>query len=172
MAPEETAPQRLPWGVAALLLATQDALSARFGAVAVRGELSGFTRAASGHCYFSLKDADGAPALLRCAMFRRAATLLDFQPADGQHQLRVLQVVGAERGGVLLVQGQDLLGAVGAGEQLALFVVEGVGLNGQAGQSADRALTVVDLAGVRQVDDGVDAAPVRHGRDNVGHMFF
>lgn len=75
---------RAPWGVAALLLATSDALAARFGAVAVRGELSGLTRAGSGHVYFSLKDADGAPALLRCAMFRRAATLLDFSPADGQ----------------------------------------------------------------------------------------
>jgi exodeoxyribonuclease VII large subunit len=75
---------RAPWGVAALLVATADALAARFGAVAVRGELSGFSRAASGHCYFSLKDAEGAPALLRCAMFRRAATMLDFAPADGQ----------------------------------------------------------------------------------------
>lgn len=78
------APPRASWGVAALLLATADALAARFGAVAVRGELSGLARAASGHVYFSLKDADGAPALLRCAMFRRAATLLDFAPADGQ----------------------------------------------------------------------------------------
>jgi exodeoxyribonuclease VII large subunit len=76
--------QRAPWGVAALLLATSDALAARFGAVAVRGELSGLSRAASGHVYFSLKDADGAAALLRCAMFRRAASLLDFAPADGQ----------------------------------------------------------------------------------------
>ncbi|MDP3615608.1 MAG: exodeoxyribonuclease VII large subunit, partial [Rubrivivax sp.] len=75
---------RAPWGVAALLVATADVLAARFGAVTVSGELSGFSRAASGHCYFSLKDADGAPALLRCAMFRRAATLVDFAPADGQ----------------------------------------------------------------------------------------
>ncbi|MDO9075060.1 MAG: exodeoxyribonuclease VII large subunit [Rubrivivax sp.] len=82
--PAEAQPARLPWGVAALLLATGDAISARFGAVAVRGELSGFSRAGSGHCYFALKDIDGAPALLRCAMFRRAATLVDFAPADGQ----------------------------------------------------------------------------------------
>ena len=75
---------RSPWSVAALLGATADALAARFGAVAVRGELSGFSRAASGHCYFSLKDSDGAAALLRCAMFRRAALLVDFAPADGQ----------------------------------------------------------------------------------------
>ncbi len=79
---------RAPWGVAALLVATADALAARFGAVTVRGELSGFSRAASGHCYFSLKDADGAPALLRCAMFRRAASLVDFTPADG-HQVEL-----------------------------------------------------------------------------------
>jgi exodeoxyribonuclease VII large subunit len=72
------------WGVSALLLAVGDALQARFGGVAVRGEISGFTRASSGHCYFTLKDADGAPGSLRCAMFRRSASLLDFAAADGQ----------------------------------------------------------------------------------------
>ncbi len=83
-APAMGAVARAPWGVSALLVATGDALAARFGAVSVRGELSGFVRAASGHCYFSLKDADGAAAVLRCAMFRRAASLLDFAAADGQ----------------------------------------------------------------------------------------
>jgi exodeoxyribonuclease VII large subunit len=75
--------QRLVWSVGALLQAIGDALNARFGACTVRGEVAGFGRAPSGHCYFTLKDADGAPALLRCAMFRRAASLLDFDPADG-----------------------------------------------------------------------------------------
>jgi exodeoxyribonuclease VII large subunit len=70
--------------VAALLLAVGDALAARFSACSVQGELSGFTRAASGHCYFTLKDADGAAASVRCAMFRRAASMLDFTPRDGQ----------------------------------------------------------------------------------------
>jgi exodeoxyribonuclease VII large subunit len=74
---------RRVWGVAALLAAVADSLSARFGACVVSGEISGFTRASSGHCYFSLKDADGQTAMLRCAMFRRAAGLLDFSPADG-----------------------------------------------------------------------------------------
>ncbi|MFZ2987403.1 exodeoxyribonuclease VII large subunit, partial [Ideonella sp.] len=72
------------WGVASLLLAVGDALSARFGAVAVRGELSGFTRASSGHCYFTLKDGSGNAAGIRCAMFRRSAQLLAFAPQDGQ----------------------------------------------------------------------------------------
>jgi exodeoxyribonuclease VII large subunit len=80
----EALPGRLVWGVAALLHALGDALAARFAACTVRGEISGFSRAASGHCYFSLKDADGQAALIRCAMFRRAAGLLDFSPAEGQ----------------------------------------------------------------------------------------
>ena len=72
------------WEVSALLLAAQDALQARFGGVGVRGELGSFVRASSGHCYFSLKDGQGQGGLLRCAMFRRAASLLDFTPAEGQ----------------------------------------------------------------------------------------
>lgn len=72
------------WSVGALVHAVSDALAARFSACTVRGEISGFSRAASGHCYLSLKDADGGAALVRCAMFRRAASLLNFAPADGQ----------------------------------------------------------------------------------------
>jgi len=77
------APQRPVWGVAALLAAVSDSLASRFSSCVVGGEISGFTRAASGHCYFSLKDAQGQSALIRCAMFRRAASLLDFAPGDG-----------------------------------------------------------------------------------------
>lgn len=76
--------ERLVWGVSGFVHAISDALTARFASCTVRGELSGFSRAASGHCYLSLKDADGGAALIRCAMFRRAASLLDFVPTDGQ----------------------------------------------------------------------------------------
>ncbi len=69
------------WQVGALCRAVADALDARFNPVAVRGEISGFSRAASGHCYFSIKDDTGQ---IRCAMFRRAASLLDFVPRDGE----------------------------------------------------------------------------------------
>jgi exodeoxyribonuclease VII large subunit len=95
------------------LLAAGDALAARFGAVAVRGEISGFSRAASGHCYLSLKDADGAQALLRCAMFRRAASLLDFDPRDGM-QVEVRGRIGLyePRGELqLVVEAMRRLGA-------------------------------------------------------------
>lgn len=83
---EPRAPQRerLVWGVAALVHAVADTLAARYASCTVRGELSGFTKAGSGHCYLSLKDADGGNALLRCAMFRRTAAMLDFVPTDGQ----------------------------------------------------------------------------------------
>ena len=68
------------WQVGALCRAIADTLDARFNPVAVRGEISGFSRASSGHCYFSLKDATGQ---IRCAMFKRAASLMDFMPRDG-----------------------------------------------------------------------------------------
>jgi len=69
------------WSVAALCHAIADALDARFNPVRVTGEISGFVRAASGHCYFSLKDSGGQ---LRCAMFKRAASGLAFAPREGQ----------------------------------------------------------------------------------------
>ena len=75
---------RVVWSVAGLLQAVGDAIQARLPACTVTGELSAVSRPASGHLYFSLKDSDGAPALLRCAMFRRAAGLLDFVPREGQ----------------------------------------------------------------------------------------
>ncbi|HSV58035.1 MAG TPA: exodeoxyribonuclease VII large subunit [Variovorax sp.] len=89
------------WAVGALCHAIADALDARFNPVVVRGEISGFSRAASGHCYFSLKDDSGQ---LRCAMFRRAASLLDFQPRDGdQVEVRGRLAVYEPRGDLQLV---------------------------------------------------------------------
>ncbi len=73
---------KLPaWTVSALCRAVADSLDAQFNPVRVRGEISGFSRAASGHCYFSIKDDSGQ---IRCAMFRRAASLMDFVPRDGE----------------------------------------------------------------------------------------
>ena len=116
-----SAAQGRAWGVAALLLAVADALQARLGAVTVRGELSGFSRAASGHCYFSLKDSDGSAALLRCAMFRRAAGLLAFAPADGQQvELRGRITVYEARGELQCVV--EAMQPLGAGSLYELFM--------------------------------------------------
>jgi exodeoxyribonuclease VII large subunit len=107
--------------VAALLLAVGDALAARFSACTVQGELSGFTRAASGHCYFTLKDADGAAASVRCAMFRRAASLLDFAPRDGQQvELRGRLALYEPRGEMQFVA--EAMRPLGAGSLYEQFL--------------------------------------------------
>lgn len=119
--PAPAAPASRAWSVAALLLAVSDALASRLGAVTVRGEISGFTRAASGHCYFSLKDSEGQAALLRCAMFRRAAGLLDFRPADGQQvELRGRITVYESRGELQCVA--ESLQRLGDGSLYELFL--------------------------------------------------
>lgn len=89
------------WAVGALARAVADALQARFNPVAVQGEVSGFSRAASGHCYFTLKDDAGQ---IRCAMFRRAAMLADFSPREGELvQVRGRLTVYEARGDLQLV---------------------------------------------------------------------
>lgn len=52
----------------------------RFAFVRVRGEISGFKRAASGHLYLGLKDEN---ARLDAVMWRGTAARLNFQPEDG-----------------------------------------------------------------------------------------
>lgn len=52
----------------------------RLGDVWVQGEISNFTRASSGHLYFTLKD---EAAELRCVMWRSQAAWLGFEPAHG-----------------------------------------------------------------------------------------
>jgi exodeoxyribonuclease VII large subunit len=51
-----------------------------FGHVRLRGEISGYKRAASGHVYLALKDAD---AVIDGVMWRGAADRLPFRPQDG-----------------------------------------------------------------------------------------
>jgi len=109
------------WGVSALLLAAGDALAARFGAVTVRGELSGCTRASSGHCYFTLKDAAGGAGALRCAMFKRAAALSNVPLQDGlQVQLRGRLAVYEARGELQMIV--ESMQRVGAGQLYEEFL--------------------------------------------------
>lgn len=66
----------------------RDLLESTLGSVWVRGEISNLARPASGHIYFTLKD---ARAQVRCAMFKPKSQWLGFKPADG------MQVVGSGR---------------------------------------------------------------------------
>ena len=73
-------PERQVYSVSEITAAIRDALESSFSDVWIEGEISNFRRAASGHLYFILKDAD---AQLRCVFFRQDARLLRFQPDDG-----------------------------------------------------------------------------------------
>ena len=64
-----------------LLVSTVRLLVERhLGLMWVSGEISNFTRAASGHCYFNLKDSQ---AQVRCVMFRLRAQHVAFPLRDG-----------------------------------------------------------------------------------------
>ena len=55
-------------------------VESRYARITVEGEISNWRPAASGHCYFTLKDGD---AQLSVVMFRREAALVRFKPKDG-----------------------------------------------------------------------------------------
>lgn len=78
---DEEQPSNQPYSVAELTFSIRDMLEQNFGTVEVVGEISNFRRPASGHCYFTLKDAE---AQIRAVMFRGDAGKLNFNPADGQ----------------------------------------------------------------------------------------
>ncbi len=59
-------------------------LEGSFPALWVEGEISNLSRPASGHMYFSLKDAG---AQVRCALFRGSRASRGFEPRDGLHVL-------------------------------------------------------------------------------------
>ena len=106
------------WTVSALNKAIADSLKARFSMVSVQGELSGFTKASSGHCYFNLKDGG---AQIRCALFRRTAEQLNFSPRDGQLvQAQARVAVYEPRGEMQLVI--EALRPAGAGQLHEAFL--------------------------------------------------
>jgi len=108
------------WSVSALVQAVASLVEEGFPACTVSGEIASFSRAASGHCYFTLKDAGNA-ASLRCAMFRRAASLLDFSPADGQRvELRGRLGVYEPRGELQFVA--EAMRSAGAGALYERFL--------------------------------------------------
>jgi exodeoxyribonuclease VII large subunit len=68
------------WTVTDLVSQVRSLVERSYRQVAVEGEISNWRPAASGHCYFTLKDRE---AQLSVVMFRREAALLRFQPKDG-----------------------------------------------------------------------------------------
>lgn len=150
------------WPVGTLVHAIADSLDARFNPVAVRGELSSFSRASSGHCYFSLKDEQGQ---IKCAMFRRTASLVDFSPRDGQQvELRGRLAVYEPRGELQMVV--ESMQQVGQGTLFAQFLLlkaklEQEGLFAPARKRAlplmPRAIGIVTSLGAAALHDAVTA---------------
>ena len=82
--------------VAELNRRAREFIETGFALLWVAGEISNFTRAASGHCYFSLKDAG---AQVRCVFFRHKAALVDWKPENGmQVEVRALPTLYEARG--------------------------------------------------------------------------
>jgi exodeoxyribonuclease VII large subunit len=68
------------WQVSELNHAARALLERHFGSLTVCGEISAFTRARSGHWYFTLKDLEGQ---VSCAMFRNRNLYCQFEPKIG-----------------------------------------------------------------------------------------
>jgi exodeoxyribonuclease VII large subunit len=73
-------PERQIWTVKELNARIRETLETGFFDLWVEGEISNLKAAASGHYYFTLKDAD---AQLRCVLFKMNARYLKFRPEDG-----------------------------------------------------------------------------------------
>src|SRR5580692_7208649 len=66
--------------VSELSLALKRSIEEGFSHVRVRGEISGFKRHSSGHCYLALKDSD---AVIDAVCWRQTAIRLPIRPEDG-----------------------------------------------------------------------------------------
>lgn len=101
-----TLPRSAPSGTSAIpvgrfVAAARLAIERTLGLAWVSGEVSGFLRAASGHCYFTLKDAQ---AQVRCVLWRQKAQLLDLRLADGMAvEVRATPTLYEARGDFQLV---------------------------------------------------------------------
>src|SRR5580698_3683601 len=73
-------PDPEPLSVSELTAQLRELVEGCFPSVWVSGEVSNFTRASSGHWYFTLKD---ATAQIKAAMFRGFNLRMRFDPRDG-----------------------------------------------------------------------------------------
>src|SRR6266576_1918151 len=81
LAPGTAPGANLPeYTVSELSLALKRSVEENFSHVRVRGEISGFKRHGSGHCYFALKDSE---AVLDAVCWRTTAIRLPIKPEDG-----------------------------------------------------------------------------------------
>lgn len=84
----------------------------------IRGEVSNFSRATSGHWYFTLKDSQAG---VRCVMFRTRNQLVDWLPGDGdQVEVRAQPTLYEQRGDYQLLA--DAIRKAGIGSLFEAFM--------------------------------------------------
>ncbi|HMN83494.1 MAG TPA: exodeoxyribonuclease VII large subunit [Burkholderiaceae bacterium] len=114
----EDRPARDPLTVTQLNRAVAGLLERSVPPLAVIGEISNFTRAGSGHWYFTLKDAG---AQVRSVMFRGRAQFTGFMPRDGMRvEVRALVSMYEPRGEFQLVV--EAMRQAGAGDLYQQFL--------------------------------------------------
>ncbi|MFM2399398.1 MAG: hypothetical protein RL341_1555 [Pseudomonadota bacterium] len=104
--------------VSQFVQAVAQSLARNYPLVRVSGEISGATRAASGHWYFNLKDAGAS---VRCVLFKNRALLIGDRLRDGdQVEIRARAGLYEPRGEFQLIV--DSMQAAGQGDLLAAFL--------------------------------------------------
>ena len=117
--PGHSAPDHTIWTVGELTSYVRQMfeMDYRLRDIDVSGEISNFTRAASGHIYFTLKDAG---AQLKCVMWRSMAERLRFRPAEGDAVIAHGRVSVYEVSGVYQLY-VDHMQPAGRGDLAAAF---------------------------------------------------
>ena len=107
----------LALSVGELSLKLKRMVEGEFGHVRLRGEISGYKRATSGHVYMSLKDEN---AVIDAVMWKGAANTLPFQPQDGVEVIatgRLTTFPGRSKYQIVV----ERMELAGAGALMALF---------------------------------------------------
>jgi exodeoxyribonuclease VII large subunit len=104
---QTTTPDQDLWTVSELTRYVRELfeLDYRLQDLEVSGEISNFSRARSGHLYFTLKD-DAAQ--LKCVMWRSSAERMRFQPGDGDAVIARGRLSVYEAGGVYQLYAESL----------------------------------------------------------------
>ena len=109
---------RIPlYNVSEITFLIKNQLEEQFPLVRVKGEISTFRKAASGHCYFNLKDRDS---IINAVLFRFQMEQLDFIPAEGQSVIILGRIsVYPQRGNYQLIC--ETMEKVGKGDILLML---------------------------------------------------
>lgn len=123
----------------------------------VSGEVSNFTRASSGHCYFVLKDAQ---AQVRCVLFRNKLQLLDVAIKDGLRvEVRATPTIYEARGEFQL--NVDMVRLAGQGALFEKFVRLKLRLEAAGWFSAERKRSIPSFPRAVGIVTSIQAAALR-----------